>query len=150
MKLAELLNERKAMKERITHIRERLAMCVRKQEGDDAPVEPPEELKTELIGQYEKLAGLIIAINSANMQTLVDNRNLMELIAERDKNIAIAASLHKLAGQATPESSRYSRNEIRFVPSIDIKKVRQEADRYAVTARELDSRIQAANWTTDI
>ena len=74
----------------------------------------------------------------------------MELIAERDRNIAIADMLHQLATNATPRPERYSRNEIRYVPMVNIKEIRREADSYSRTARTIDSKIQTVNWNTEV
>lgn len=74
----------------------------------------------------------------------------MELIAERDKNIAIAEILHRLADAASPKPERFSRNEIRFVPTVNVKEVRKEGDLCSKRAREIDNKIQAANWNTEV
>lgn len=92
---------------------------------------------------------MIVSINRTNVDTLESGKSLMEWIAERDKNRAIADTLHQLAENATPKPERFSRNEIRFVPTVDVRSVRKEADGYARQAREIDNRIQAANWNTE-
>lgn len=150
MKLAEMLNERKTVKEEIKAVKQRLYLSAKMQEGDSRPVEAPDELKQTLIGLYERLNELIVSINRTNVDTLEDGKSLMELIAERDKNRALADVLHQLAENATPKAERFSRNEIRFVPSVDVSAVRKEADGYGRKAREIDNRIQAANWNTDV
>ena len=150
MKLAELLNERKAVKEEIKKVKERLYLAARMQEGDAAPVESPEELREFLISLYHRLNELIVMINKTNLSTVIEGKNLMELIAERDKNIAIAEVLHRLADGASPKPERFSRNEIRFVPTVNVKEVRKEADLFSKKAREIDNKIQAANWNTEV
>ncbi len=149
MKLAEMLNERKAVKEEIREIKERLYLSAKVQEGDARLVESPEELKIKLIILFEKLQTLIVKINRTNIKTQVEGKSLMELIAERDKNIAIAEALHGLAGNATPRPERFSRNEIRYVPTVNIQEIRKEADSYSQRAREIDNKIQAANWNSE-
>ncbi|MFQ5780375.1 MAG: DIP1984 family protein [Nitrospiria bacterium] len=150
MKLAELLTERKAIKEEIKKIKERLDLSATVQEGDAMPPEDPEELKSIFVGLYVRLADLIVKINRTNGNTRVGEKSLMEWIADRDKNLAIANGLHRLAEEATPKPERFSRNEIRYVPMINIKEVRQEADRYAKRAREIDVMIQTTNWNTEL
>lgn len=150
MRLAELLNERKAVKGEIRKIKQRLNLAAKMQEGDEKPVESPDELKKALIELYEKLGDLIVKINRTNMEIQIEEKTLMELIAERDQNIAIAEILHDLAESATPKPERFSRNEIRYVPTIDIKSIRKEADSYSKMAREIDNKIQAANWNTEV
>ena len=149
MKLAEMLNERKVVKEEIRKIKERLYLSAKVQEGDARPAESPEELKIKLIILFEKLQTLIVKINRTNIKTQIEGKSLMELIAERDKNIAIAEALHGLAGNATPRPERFSRNEIRYVPTVDIQEIRKEADSYSQMAREMDNKIQAANWNSE-
>lgn len=143
MKLAELLNERKTVKEEIQAVKQRLHLSAKMQEGDTEPVERPDELKKTLLVLYERLNELIVSINRTNVNTLESGKSLMEWIAERD-------TLHQLAEKATPKPERFSRNEIRFVPTVDVRSVRKEADGYARQAREIDNRIQAANWNTDV
>jgi hypothetical protein len=149
MKLGELLNERETVKEEIKNIKERLYLSARVQEGDAWPAESPEELKIRLIILFEKLETIIVKINRANVKTQVDGKNLMELIAERDKNVTIAEALHGLAEIATPRPERFSRNEIRYIPMVNIQEIRKEADSYLKRTREIDNKIQAANWGTE-
>ena len=150
MKLAELLNERKAVKTEIKKIKDRLHLAAKMQEGDARPVESPEALKETLIGLYGRLSDLIMKVNRANIENRVEGVTLMELIAERDQKIAIAEMLHDLAERATPKSDRFSRNEIRYIPTIDVNVARKEADTYSKAAREIDNKIQATNWNTDV
>jgi hypothetical protein len=149
MKLGELLNERETVKEEIKNIKERLYLSARVQEGDSGSAESPEELKIRLIILFEKLEAIIVKINRANMKTQVDGKNLMELIAERDKNIAIAEVLHGLAEIATPRPERFSRNEVRYIPTVNIQEIRKEADSYLKRTRKIDNKIQAAYWSTE-
>src|SRR6266498_1166572 len=150
MKLAELLNERKAIKTEIKKLKERLHLAAKMQEGDSQPSESPEALKETLIGLYAILSDLIIKINRANIEIRIEGKMIMELIAERDHAIAIAEMLHDLAGAATPKPERFSRNEIRYVSTIDINSVKKEADTYSKLAREIDNKIQASNWSIEV
>ncbi|MEW6587179.1 MAG: DIP1984 family protein [Nitrospirota bacterium] len=150
MKLAELLNERKAVKTEIKKLKERLHLAAKMQEGDNEPAESPEALRETLIGLYGRLSDLIMQINRTNMENHIEGKTIMELIAERDHAIAIAEMLHDLAEAATPKPERFSRNEIRYVTTIDINSVRKEADTYSKLAREIDNKIQASNWSIEV
>ncbi|MBF0327877.1 MAG: DIP1984 family protein [Nitrospirae bacterium] len=150
MRLAELLNERKSVKTEIKNLKERLRLAAKMQEGDSIPAESPDELKETLIGLYGRLSEIIIKINRANIENLVEGRTIMELIAERDKSLGIAELLHGLAESATPKSERFSRNEIRYVSAVVVQSVRKEADSYSKAAREIDNKIQAANWSIEV
>jgi len=103
-----------------------------------------------LILLYERLEKLIAKINRTNVDVLIEGKSLMELIAERDRNIAVAAALNGLAEDATPKETRFSRNEIRFLPAVNIKELSKEADAYSKRAREIDNKIQEVNWTTEV
>lgn len=48
------------------------------------------------------------------------------------------------------KSDRYSRNEIRFVRTIDAAAIQKKADKMAKEYRELDIKIQQANWVTEL
>lgn len=150
MRLAELLYDRKIMKEEIKRIKERLNLSAKVQEGDTVPVESPEELKATLINLFGRLEELITKINNSNVKCRIEGKNLMELIAERDRYSAIAKALHELAEGATPKSERFSRKEIRYVPVVNIKEIRREADDYAGKARAIDAIIQVTNWDTEV
>lgn len=150
MKLAELLNERKAVKTEIKKLKERLHLSAKIQEGDTKPSESPDTLREVLIGLYRRLSELITQINRANIENRVEGKTIMELIAERDHAIAISEMLHGLAEAATPRPERFSRNEIRYVSMIDINSMRKEADTYSKLAREIDNKIQASNWSIEV
>lgn len=55
-----------------------------------------------------------------------------------------------MAEAATPARDRFSRQEIRFVPTVDIAKIQKEADRVSKSYRELDTQIQAKNWEIEL
>ena len=46
--------------------------------------------------------------------------------------------------------NRYSATEIRYVATIDVKSMHRRADTAAKHYRELDIRIQQANWSTEL
>ena len=55
-----------------------------------------------------------------------------------------------VADAATLTSHRYSRSEVRFVPTVNVKALRGMADSAAKAYRELDTKIQQLNWTTQL
>jgi hypothetical protein len=59
---------------------------------------------------------------------------------------------HSFHISAAPERSNWrpTRSEVKFQPTIDIPRWRQEADTLAKAYRGLDAAIQAANWSTDL
>ena len=65
--------------------------------------------------------------------------------------LATRARLYRSAAEAgTPQMNRYSNTEIRSISTVDVAALRQRADETAVAYRELDTLIQAANWTVDL
>ena len=55
-----------------------------------------------------------------------------------------------VADAGTMTNARYSRSEVRFVPTIDVKSLREMADNASKAYRELDTKIQQLNWTTQL
>jgi hypothetical protein len=55
-----------------------------------------------------------------------------------------------LAAGAAITHDRYSRSEVKFRSTVDVATIQRRADELARDARELDVRIQAANWATEL
>ena len=150
MKLAEALNGRKNLETRISQIRKLMVNTVKVQEGD-SPIEDPEVLMSELSCCLEKLERYIYDINVTNMQIVdEDGKTMTRLLAERDvlkKHIDV---LRHTFDQATEAPSRYNRNEIKYVITIDAKSLRQQLDQLSQQYRQLDMKIQALNFSCDI
>ncbi|HEY7782460.1 MAG TPA: DIP1984 family protein [Ktedonobacterales bacterium] len=151
MKLAEALAERKALQEQINDLTGRMRANALVQEGD-TPSERPEELRAQLEQRVERLGALIKAINRTNVATrLEDGQMIAEAITDRDMLNKRFAALDSLADAATSRmGGRYSRSELRTVVTIDVAPLRRELDELAQRIRELDVRIQAANWATEL
>lgn len=45
---------------------------------------------------------------------------------------------------------RFTRTELKYVPTVDVAELRQEVDQLAKAYRELDAAIQAVNWTVEM
>ena len=149
MKLAEALNQRADLQKRIAQLRERLSNNVKVQEGDQ-PAEKPEELFQELEGSLKQLKDLIVSINRTNQETVWEGNTLTELIAEKDVLSMQLATLRAALDAANVRSDRYSRNEIKFVRTIDVNVLQKKVDDLSKGLRELDSKLQQANWMTDL
>jgi regulator of replication initiation timing len=149
MKLAEALNQRADLQKRIAQLRERLSNNVKVQEGDE-PAEKPEDLFKELEGTLKQLKDLIVSINRTNQETVVDGKTLTEMIAEKDVLSMHLSVLRDTLDAANVRSDRYSRNEIKFVRTIDVNALQKKVDDRSRDLREMDSRLQQANWTTDL
>ena len=76
---------------------------------------------------------------------------MTEALAQRDVLRLRWSVLHRVAEIASRRTSQYSRSEIRRnIATVDVASLRQETGRLAMEFRELDTRIQGINWTTDI
>ena len=149
MKLAEALNQRADLQKRIAQLRDRLSNNVKVQEGDQ-PAEKPEDLFKELEGSLKQLKDLIVSINRTNQETVVDGKTLTEMIAEKDVLSMHLSALRDTLNAANVRSDRYSRNEIKFVRTIDVNALQKKVDDLSRDLREMDSRLQQANWTTEL
>jgi hypothetical protein len=155
MKLAEALNERKSLKEKVDRLRQRLAANARVQEGD-APAEAPSKLLDEVTEAVTKLERLIIRINRTNLSaTLLDEPHvpLMEAIAQRDMlnlRLAVLTELVTAAGGTPRDRFALTRSEIKFRPTVDVAGLQKEIDGLAKEIRLLDTRLQAANWMVEL
>ena len=149
MKLAEALNQRADLQKRIAQLRERLSNNVKVQEGDQ-PAEKPEDLFKELEDSLDQLKDLIVRINRTNQETVWEGKTLTEIIAGKDVLSMHLGALRATLEAANVRSDRYSRNEIKFVRTVDVNDLQRKVDNLSKELRELDSRLQQANWMTDL
>lgn len=152
--LAEALVERKALKQRLESLRNRLATYARVQEGEK-PAEEPAELLAEVERAAADLERLIAAINRTNVATLLDGEerlSLMAAIARRDMLALRQSILEATIAAATPTRERWAitRTELRAVATVDVAGMQRQVDALAKARRELDTRLQAANWATHL
>ncbi|HEX9439215.1 MAG TPA: DIP1984 family protein [Roseiflexaceae bacterium] len=150
MKLAEALVLRADLKQRVDLLRGRLQSSALIQEGD-APPEDPQALLAELELLLEQLGSLIVGINRTNMQTaLAAGLTLTEALARRDILDMRLGVLRTVAETAAQRVDRYGRSEIRRVATVDVGELRRAADGLARQRRELDTAIQATNWSAEL
>jgi hypothetical protein len=150
MKLAEALVLRADVQRRVEQLRDRLRQSVLIQEGD-LPSEDPQALLTALGDILKELGDLITQINVTNLQTIMaDGTTLTAALARRDVLVLEQSVLQSVADTASNRIDRYSRSEIRRVATVDVAAMRRNIDDLARQRRELDTTIQATNWTTDL
>ena len=149
MKLAEALNQRADLQKRIAQLKERLTANVKVQEGDE-PAEAPGALFAELNTVIEQLRQLIFSINKTNMETVWEGSTLTAMVATKDTLALKISVLREVLDSANIRSDRYSRNEIKFVRTIDVAALQKEIDGLSKDLRELDAKLQQANWMTDL
>ena len=149
MKLAEALIIRADLQKRIAQLKSRLKDSARVQEGDE-PAENIQELHQELDGVLGQLEDLIYRINVTNMQTMYEGESLTRLMARKDVLTTRLSVLRELVDHVTGGDTRYGRNEIKYVRTVDVAALRRSVDEYSKQLRELDTTIQGLNWTTEL
>lgn len=150
MKLAEALILRADAQKRIEQLKQRILRNAQVQEGD-RPAEEPTELVNELERAAEGLVQLIQRINRTNSATALEaGMTLSDALAVRDV-LKLRQSVYRdLAQAATISQARYSRSEVKFQSTVKVADMQKQADELAKLYRDLDARIQAANWTVEL
>lgn len=150
MKLAEALSQRAQLNIKISQLKSRLKDCIKIQEGDDL-TETPEEVINELDVTLRELRNLVYRINITNATTCLENgENLTSLLARRDALGIKVKAIYDALQKITAKEDRFSRNEIRYVRTVDIKEFRNIYDKSAAQLRQLDLTIQALGFKTDL
>lgn len=149
MKLAEALQERADLNRRIEQLRYRLSNNVLVQEGEK-PLEDPAALLEELESSFTRLEWLIARINLTNCAVKVEGRSLTELIARRDVLSLRADAYRRLVEEASQNTHRATRTEIKILSAVDVPALQQQADDASRELRLLDNTLQATNWTADL
>jgi hypothetical protein len=150
MQVGEALTLRSQLQTRFQLLLDRLKASVLVQEGGKPP-EDPNELLKELDGVAEEIEMLVARINKTNLATvLADGRTLTDALARRDSLARLQAAYQQIAETASAGQARYSKSEIRLLRVVDVGDLRRRVDQLAKERRELDTRIQEANWRTEL
>lgn len=149
MLLAEALARRAEAQDRLNKLQERLVQGALMQEGDTPPEDPADMLE-EVAALLQEIETLVRRINHTNAKTAFEGATLTDAIARRDALLRSRRLYAAVADAATISNARYSRSEVRFVPTIDVKSLRDMADNASKAYRELDTKIQQLNWTTQL
>lgn len=150
MKLAEALILRADCQKRFEQLKARADSSAMVQEGDQ-PAENPAELIAELEAVARELGLLIKRINRTNSVTLFEGeRTVSDVLAERDVLLMRRKLYAGLAEAATVQQNRYMRTEVKYVSTLNVAENQKRADALAREYRELDARIQALNWDTEL
>ncbi len=150
MKLAEALILRADCQKRIEQLRQRLLRNAKVQEGDK-PAEEPMELRQELERVSAELTQLIKRINKTNSAIELESGvTLSDALAIRDTLKLRHGIYRELAQAAIITQDRYSKSEVKFKSTINVAEIQKQADQLAKEHRELDAKIQGANWLTEL
>ena len=150
MKLAEALLLRADSQKRIEQLKVRLLRNAKTQEGE-VPTEDPQSLLSELESVADQLVDLIKRINQTNSNTaFTEGRSIADALAERDVLVLRRGAYAELATMATLRQDRVTRSEVKYISTINVAEVQKQADEFAKQYREIDARIQEANWKTEL
>lgn len=152
MRLAEALAARADLQRRIEQLRARITANARYQEGEE-PAEDASALIAEADAALVGLRELIRRINATNSRLdLGADGTMTDALASRD----VLRLQHALLSDAAAAASgsiggfRQMRSELRQVAALPVAELRARADAVAAELRELDNRIQQANWTSEL
>lgn len=150
MKLAEALILRADLQKRHAQLKARIIRSAKVQEGETPP-EDPARLLAEAEQVATQLEDLLRRINRTNSTTpLDDGSTLTDALARRDVSRLRHALLREVAQAAVVTQDRYSKSEVRFRSTVAIAAIEAQADDLARSMRELEARIQEANWRADL
>ncbi|MCR5294182.1 MAG: DIP1984 family protein [Lachnospiraceae bacterium] len=149
MRLATALSERADLQVRIDQLAVRLSNNAKVQEGEK-PSEDPADLLKELSSCMTRLEELITRINLTNSRAALDGVTLTEYIAKRDVLKQEIRILRDFLNEASSKVDRYSNKEIRILSTVDVAGLQKQLDERSKRLRELDDKLQEANWTTEL
>lgn len=147
MSLAEALQMRADIKTRIAQLHSRLNDNAKVQEGE-APAEDPLRLIELLNAECSAYEELIRRINLTNAATVLDGHTLTALLARRDTLSLELSIMRDFLQQASQRIDRYSKTEIKILPTVDVTAMQKTVDAKSKELRQLDAAIQKLNWNT--
>ena len=149
MKLAQALILRSDTQKRIEQLKVRLLSNAKTQENE-SPSEDPKLLLKELDKLTSELFTLICSINLTNSSAKFDGMNLTEMIAKKDALVLKANVLREFATSASQKVDLYSNSEIKILSTVDVAALQKQVDVLSKEIRELEMKLQEANWTVDL
>lgn len=149
LKLAEALLERAVTQRDSGGLLGRIEDNAVMQEGDQ-PAEDPYALIELYEQKKDRLLWLVQRINATNAATkFSDAETIADAIARRDSLAERIRGYRRMYAAAQP-FSRSSANEIRMVRCLEPAEIQKKIDALSKEFRELDSKLQSLNWTTDL
>ncbi|MGW2601567.1 DIP1984 family protein [Streptomyces klenkii] len=154
MKLAEALAERAEATRRVEQLRARVVGSARYQEGE-TPAEDAAQLLAEAGEVLETLETLIRRINRTNAAARIgQDGTLTDALARRDvlrlRHAVVTSAADAAAGTGERGYGRQLRSELLMLSALPVAELRAQADVLAREIREIDVRIQRANWEVDL
>ncbi|MGF7442161.1 DIP1984 family protein [Campylobacter concisus] len=149
MKLAQALILRADTQKRLEQLKGRLLDNAKMQENE-RPSEDPKLLLKELDRLSDELFRLILAINLTNSSAKFEGTSLTEMITKKDTLSQKASVLRDFAKSASQKVDLYSNSEIKILSSVDVVTLQKQIDELSKEIRELDMKLQEANWQVDL
>ena len=149
MKLAQALILRADTQKRLEQLKGRLLDNAKMQENE-RPSEDPKLLLKELDRLSDELFRLVLAINLTNSSAKFEGVSLTEMIAKKDTLSQKASVLREFAKSASQKVDLYSNSEIKILSSVDVATLQKQIDELSKEIRELDMKLQEANWQVDL
>ena len=149
MKLAQALILRSDTQKRIEQLKVRLLSNAKTQENE-SPSEDPKLLLKELDKLTSELFRLIYSINLTNSSAKFDGMSLTEMIAKKDALMLKANVLREFATSASQKVDLYSNSEIKILSTVDVAALQKQVDALSKEIRELEMRLQEANWAIEL
>lgn len=149
MKLAQALILRADTQKRLEQLKGRLLDNAKMQENE-RPSEDPKLLLKELDRLSDELFRLVLAINLTNSSAKFKGVSLTEMIAKKDTLSQKASVLREFAKSASQKVDLYSNSEIKILSSVDVAMLQKQIDELSKEIRELDMKLQEANWQVDL
>jgi len=75
---------------------------------------------------------------------------MSDALAERDVLKIRYSAYRELATAASTTQGRTTRSEVKFISTVSVAAIQRKADDLAKQYRELDTRIQEADWLTTL
>lgn len=150
MKLAEALLLRSEYQKRIENLQSRIMGNLKVQENEK-PHEDPKALLDEALDLSDQLCLLIKQINARNnVATLPSGQTLSEALTQRDMLMKKRNLLADIAGRANEKDYRLTHTEVKMCITLSISELQKQVDEFSRCFRELDTQIQALNWTVEL
>lgn len=149
MKIAEALIERADIQKRLEQLNVRLSNNALVQEGEST-AENPNDLLAELDGLIKRLCELVAQINLTNSQTVIDGLTITEMLSLRDCLAKKNEIMRNFLLHASQKCMRNRGSEIIMKSSVSVSELQKSVDLMSKQIREIDTKIQAANWTTEL
>lgn len=150
MKLAEALLERADLLTKINALESRLMNNSKVQEGLK-PNEEPSKLLNELDEKIERLNFLIVQINKTNENTYTkDGKTLSSLLSLRDSKTIKLRILGNFIQSGSMLVNRNTHTEIKILSTFNISDMQKKIDDLSKEIRQIDTKIQELNWTTEL